>query len=118
MAVHKKKVLEVQQWLEFSLSVVSIIHYSVFISAPMPSLISFWPFFPQGSRHPMLLLTGPPGCGKTATLHALANDLHCSIVEWVNPITDAGGAASEGELQPDMLFGIKNCMLGYLYCNI
>ena len=37
----------------------------------------------------MLLLTGPPGCGKTATLHALAKDMAFSIVEWVNPNTDA-----------------------------
>lgn len=44
----------------------------------------------------MLLLTGPSGCGKTATLHALAGDMRFSIVEWVNPITDAGGPAIEG----------------------
>lgn len=45
----------------------------------------------------MMLLMGPPGCGKTATLHALAKDMNFSILEWVNPITDAGGPAREGE---------------------
>ncbi len=42
----------------------------------------------QASRHPMLLLTGPPGCGKTATIHALSRDMQFSVLEWMNPLTD------------------------------
>ena len=33
----------------------------------------------------ILLLTGPPGCGKTATLKVLAKELSYSIQEWTNP---------------------------------
>ena len=33
----------------------------------------------------MLLLSGPPGCGKTATVHALSQELGFSVLEWVNP---------------------------------
>ena len=44
----------------------------------------------------MLLLTGPPGCGKTATLQALAGDMGFSVLEWVNPITNTGGPTNEG----------------------
>ena len=60
-------------------------------SQSFSSLHIFFPplFLSQRSCHPMLLLTGPPGCGKTATLHALAKDMAFSIVEWVNPNTDA-----------------------------
>ena len=46
----------------------------------------------------MLLLTGPPGCGKTATLQALAKDMDFSVLEWINPVTDTGGPATEGGL--------------------
>jgi cell cycle checkpoint protein len=72
LAVHKKKVAEVQQWLEFALST------------------------PAGQL--MLLLVGPPGCGKTATVTTLAQDMGCTILEWANPVTDVGG--SEAEPQP------------------
>lgn len=61
LAVHKKKVEELRQWLEFALS--------------------------PTARHPMLLITGPVGCGKTATLHALAGDMEFSVLEWANPVT-------------------------------
>ena len=46
----------------------------------------------QAARHPMLLLTGPPGCGKTATLCTLARNMGCAILEWVNPVTNVGGS--------------------------
>ena len=41
----------------------------------------------------MLLLSGPPGCGKTATIHALAEDMDFSILEWVNPSTEGTSTA-------------------------
>ena len=43
----------------------------------------------------MLLISGPVGCGKTACLHALANDLGFCVLEWTNPVT--GGPMEEGE---------------------
>lgn len=35
----------------------------------------------------ILLLTGPPGCGKTATIQILAKDLDIQVQEWTNPIS-------------------------------
>lgn len=40
----------------------------------------------------MLLLVGPPGCGKTTTLLTLAKEMGCTILEWVNPVSDVGGS--------------------------
>lgn len=34
-----------------------------------------------------MLLTGPPGCGKTATLQILARDLGLQVQEWTNPLS-------------------------------
>lgn len=31
----------------------------------------------------MLLVTGPPGCGKTATIRLIANDFNFDIREWI-----------------------------------
>lgn len=45
----------------------------------------------------MVLLSGPPGCGKTGTLQALAGDMDFSVIEWVNPITNTGGPTAEGK---------------------
>lgn len=60
LAVHKKKIQEIQQWMEFALS--------------------------NRSSHPILLMTGPSGCGKTATLHALSNEKGFQIIEWINSV--------------------------------
>ena len=40
-------------------------------------------------KQDILLITGPPGCGKTATVKALANSLRVSIQEWINPTESA-----------------------------
>lgn len=35
----------------------------------------------------MCLLTGPAGCGKTATIRALSQDMKFEVLEWTNPMT-------------------------------
>uniref|UniRef100_A0A8C5LQJ4 RAD17 checkpoint clamp loader component n=1 Tax=Leptobrachium leishanense TaxID=445787 RepID=A0A8C5LQJ4_9ANUR len=62
LAVHKKKVEEVAAWLKAHVE-----------QAPQ-----------QGGS--ILLLTGPPGCGKTATIQILSKDLGIQIQEWINPV--------------------------------
>ncbi|XP_072771381.1 cell cycle checkpoint protein RAD17-like [Nerophis lumbriciformis] len=61
LAVHKKKVQEVENWLR------------------MHSNTS------QGG---LLLLTGPSGCGKTATVQVLCAELGLRIQEWTNPTSE------------------------------
>ena len=36
---------------------------------------------------PILLLTGPAGVGKTATVQVLARQFECELHEWTNPLT-------------------------------
>uniref|UniRef100_A0A673GQQ4 Cell cycle checkpoint protein RAD17-like n=1 Tax=Sinocyclocheilus rhinocerous TaxID=307959 RepID=A0A673GQQ4_9TELE len=62
LAVHKKKVEEVESWLRVNLDESK-----------------------KGGA--ILLLTGPSGCGKTATVQVLAKDLGFQIQEWSNPST-------------------------------
>uniref|UniRef100_A0A8B9GPB1 RAD17 checkpoint clamp loader component n=1 Tax=Astyanax mexicanus TaxID=7994 RepID=A0A8B9GPB1_ASTMX len=64
LAVHKKKVEEVESWLRVQLDLRS-----------------------ENKGGAVLLLTGPSGCGKTATVHVLAKDLGFQIQEWSNPNT-------------------------------
>ncbi|XP_019387838.1 PREDICTED: cell cycle checkpoint protein RAD17 isoform X1 [Crocodylus porosus] len=64
LAVHKKKVEEVETWLKSQ----------IFERQPK-----------QGGS--VLLLTGPPGCGKTATVQILVRDLGIQVHEWINPIS-------------------------------
>ncbi|NWZ92823.1 RAD17 protein, partial [Nesospiza acunhae] len=64
LAVQKKKIEEVETWLRTH----------IFQRQPKQS----------GS---VLLLTGPPGCGKTATLQILARDLGLQVQEWTNPLS-------------------------------
>uniref|UniRef100_A0A8C2WSW4 RAD17 checkpoint clamp loader component n=1 Tax=Cyclopterus lumpus TaxID=8103 RepID=A0A8C2WSW4_CYCLU len=59
LAVHKKKIEEVENWLR----VVGRCR-------------------PQGG---VLLLTGPSGCGKTATVQVLSLELGLRVQEWTNP---------------------------------
>ena len=51
---------------------------------------------------PFLLLTGPAGCGKSATVKALAADLHVEVAEWANPV-DTRSREEERELDQLLL---------------
>ncbi|CCG83193.1 Cell cycle checkpoint protein rad17 [Taphrina deformans PYCC 5710] len=61
LAVHKKKVADVQEWIEGALRNVS--------------------------DRTVLILTGPAGVGKTATVETLAKVLDYEIIEWRNPMS-------------------------------
>ncbi|XP_074063996.1 cell cycle checkpoint protein RAD17 isoform X2 [Macrotis lagotis] len=63
LAVHKKKVEELETWLK------------VHVFEKQPKL--------GGS---ILIITGPPGCGKTATLQILVKELGIEVQEWINPV--------------------------------
>ncbi|KAL0939231.1 cell cycle checkpoint protein rad17 [Colletotrichum truncatum] len=65
LAVHKRKVADVRQWLE---DVVG-----------------------GRLRQRLLLLKGAAGSGKTTTMRLLAKDMGCELLEWRNP-TGANGA--------------------------
>lgn len=64
LAVHKKKIEELQTWLQRHLNSKSM-------------------------RSPMVLLTGPAGAGKSALVQVLAKELNCELKEWSNPIAAA-----------------------------
>eukprot|EP01147_Barroeca_monosierra_P009565 gene9565-1792_t len=38
-------------------------------------------------RTKVLVLLGPSGCGKTTTLQVVCRDLGCSLIEWINPVS-------------------------------
>ncbi|XP_075036235.1 cell cycle checkpoint protein RAD17 [Mixophyes fleayi] len=60
LAVHKKKVEEVETWLKAHAG--------------------------QKQDGSIMLLTGPPGCGKSTTLLVLAKELGIQVQEWINPL--------------------------------
>ena len=62
LATHPKKVDELRTWLRRADAALQL-HL-----APTPR---------------MILLTGPPGCGKSATLRVLASELGYELVEWL-----------------------------------
>lgn len=59
LAVHTKKVQEVEEWLK-------VVHTS--------------------NCSDILLLTGPVGCGKTSTLLTLASKYCIKVTEWITPL--------------------------------
>ncbi|XP_007941552.2 cell cycle checkpoint protein RAD17 [Orycteropus afer afer] len=63
LAVHKKKIEEVETWLKAQ------------VLERQPK---------QGGS--ILLITGPPGCGKTTTLKILSKELGIQVQEWINPV--------------------------------
>ncbi|XP_060598145.1 cell cycle checkpoint protein RAD17-like [Ruditapes philippinarum] len=62
LAVHKKKIADVEQWISGHIQ--------------------------KKKLPPILLLTGPAGVGKTATVKVLAKELRCELHEWSNPLAD------------------------------
>ncbi|XP_048662021.1 cell cycle checkpoint protein RAD17 isoform X4 [Marmota marmota marmota] len=63
LAVHKKKIEEVETWLK----------------AEVLERQS-----KQGGS--ILLITGPPGCGKTTTIKILSKEHGIQVQEWINPV--------------------------------
>lgn len=63
LAVHKKKIEEVETWLKAK------------VIERQPK---------QGGS--ILLITGPPGCGKTTTVKILSKEHGIQVQEWSNPI--------------------------------
>uniref|UniRef100_UPI00358EF200 cell cycle checkpoint protein RAD17 n=1 Tax=Myxine glutinosa TaxID=7769 RepID=UPI00358EF200 len=62
LAVHRKKIEEVETWLQAHML--------------------------EGKQvASILLLTGPAGAGKTATLQVLAREMHIDVQEWTNPLS-------------------------------
>ncbi|KAJ4164244.1 hypothetical protein LMH87_005925 [Akanthomyces muscarius] len=64
LAVHKKKVSDVRRWLEEVIS--------------------------GRLRQRLLILKGAAGAGKTTTVRLLAKELGCDLLEWRNPVGNAG----------------------------
>uniref|UniRef100_A0A6Q2ZA59 AAA+ ATPase domain-containing protein n=1 Tax=Esox lucius TaxID=8010 RepID=A0A6Q2ZA59_ESOLU len=64
LAVHKKKIEEVEHWMKVHVDPKTI----------------------KGGA--VLLLTGPSGCGKSATVQVLAQHLGYSVQEWANPSSE------------------------------
>jgi len=62
LAVNKKKVQEVKDWLQNTQSQVK-------------------------GNGGILLLSGPSGCGKSAVIHVLSKTLGYELKEWVNPVS-------------------------------
>ncbi|XP_076586300.1 cell cycle checkpoint protein RAD17 isoform X2 [Chaetodon auriga] len=77
LAVHKKKIEEVENWLR--------VHTNT-------------------SEGGILLLTGPSGCGKTATVQVLSQELGLMVQEWTNPTNLELYSSSQQEWRMNGLF--------------
>uniref|UniRef100_A0A8C4QPR6 RAD17 checkpoint clamp loader component n=1 Tax=Eptatretus burgeri TaxID=7764 RepID=A0A8C4QPR6_EPTBU len=62
LAIHRRKIEEVETWLQAHM-------------------------LGEKQVASILLLTGPAGAGKTATLQVLAREMHINVQEWTNPLS-------------------------------
>jgi cell cycle checkpoint protein len=80
LAVHAKKVEAVRSWMAQTLA--GLLQYG------------------KGAAQKMLIVTGPPGSGKTATVRVVARELEVEVMEWINEApqrqSDMDGWASLG----------------------
>ncbi|KAJ7148701.1 Rad17 cell cycle checkpoint protein-domain-containing protein [Mycena crocata] len=85
LAVHVKKVQDVRRWLD-----------EAFVGGPSGKLRKY---------RRILALTGPAGTAKTATLHVLARELDCEVLEWRNAMGESSsngfGDQSNGSVSYD-----------------
>ncbi|KAL7416899.1 Rad17 cell cycle checkpoint protein-domain-containing protein [Mrakia frigida] len=83
LAVHKKKVKEVQDWLNEAFPPVN----DSTDGAPPSKLLKY---------RRILALSGPSGVGKTATIKALASEMGLEVLEWVEGAEEHGIGGSFG----------------------
>lgn len=76
--VHKKKIDAVKQWLQTNRANLKEGRQVSEWHAKRNSIIA------QAPR--LLVLSGPPGCGKTAMLKVLTHELGFRVLEWLNPV--------------------------------
>lgn len=92
LAVHPKKIGDVRNWLQ----------HCEAMRKKYPAQIC--------------LLTGPAGCGKTATLRVLAQEMGYELQEWINPtdceeINALGDQPNEGTYMGSQLQAFKSFLL-------
>ncbi|ORX92916.1 Rad17-domain-containing protein [Basidiobolus meristosporus CBS 931.73] len=91
IAVSKKKVSQVKSWVNSALD----------------------PATSQLVRNRMLVLTGPPGAGKTAVVKLLSEDVCFEIIEWINPIW-----FSQGDVHVDGTFDATIHLISIVHNSI
>eukprot|EP00124_Ichthyophonus_hoferi_P002307 Ihof_evm10s151 gene=Ihof_evmTU10s151 len=77
LAVHKTKLQEVRAWLQDALGQQ--------VGGRWAHKGRTGPGCSLQARSRIVVLTGPPGAGKTATVHCLGVELGVEVVEYVNP---------------------------------